>query len=79
MPKTKRNGASTEGEPNPESKVGKLLKRLRKGPATLDQLVEASGYDAPNARTAIGLLRAGRVKGGVYAVELDKSTGKYSL
>lgn len=74
----KRNGAGP-GEPNPESKIGKLLKRLKKGAATLDQLVEASGYDAPNTRTAIGLMRGGHVKGGPYAVTLDRASGKYSL
>lgn len=74
----KRNGAGA-GEPNPESKIGKLLKRLKKGAATMEQLIEASGYDAANTRTAIGLMRGGHVKGGPYKVELDRASGKYTL
>lgn len=83
--KKKVNGAAASGEkrmgPKPESKMGKMLAALqKKGGADVEALVKASGFDDKNVRTAIGILRSGRVAGGVkYEVILDKEKGTYSV
>lgn len=78
---TEKKASPANGEtPREGSKMGKLFVRLSaKGGATLPELVKASGYDEQNVRTAIGVIRAGRVKGGAREVVLDRETGKYAI
>lgn len=77
-------GKSTQGDKSAEgpregSKMAKLLKVLQNGGGDLDKLSKASGYDEKNTRTAIGILRSGRVAGGKkYEVKLDRDSGKYA-
>lgn len=79
-PKAKRaNGAKKgDGRPRGGSKMAKLLERLEKGEASAAQLMQASGFDENNLRTAIGILRSGR-GGRSYDVKRDDESGKYSL
>lgn len=62
-----------ERTPRAESKQAKLIARLQKGPSTLEQLAEASGFDEANVRTCVGILRSKKKMG----IELDG--GKYRL
>ena len=62
--------------PREGSKVGRLLAFLTENPgSTLEQLVEASGYDAQNARTAIGILRSKKA----IPIAYDRTAKTYSL
>lgn len=69
------NGASGDYAPREGSKVARLLARLQEGSASIEDLVEASDYDAQNVRTSIGILRS---KKGL-SIEYDREAKQYSL
>lgn len=81
--KGKRAAAESEGSgegPREGTKMFALLGRLQKGPATVEDLAKVSEYDEQNVRTAIGILRSGRVRGGTkYDVQFDRENKTYSL
>ena len=69
-------GANSSNRPREGSKMSNLLIALEKGKATsLEALSDASGYDVPNTRTAIGILRS---KNG-FKIEYDKAAKLYTL
>jgi hypothetical protein len=78
-PKAKREPrgeGEARGEPRPDSKMGKLLAVLREGGNyILESLSEASGYDAQNTRTAIGILRSKNK----IDIAYDRESKTYSL
>lgn len=73
--KPTNGGSSGDYAPREGSKVARLLARLQEGDATVEDLENASGYDAQNVRTSIGILRSKKGLPIVY----DREAKQYSL
>ena len=74
-PSPAKEAAAGTGSAPRDTKVGRLRAALAEGPKTVQQLLEATGYDLRNLRVAIGPLgNPKRTKEPVEIERVDKDT-----